>query len=54
MNKFDNGPAFDNVPDNEFELEMIDLPPDEEISRLVALVVEGLRVLSKRHIPNMV
>ena len=38
---------FDNGPDEEFEVEMIDLPPDEEAGIPVVLVAEGLRVLSK-------
>src|SRR5579863_5229450 len=42
---------FDDFPDDEledgFELEITDLDPDEEAGRSVALVVEGLRVLSR-------
>ncbi len=53
MNKFDdefdNGRAFDGVPDNEFELEMSDLPPDEEAGIAVVLASEALRVLSDVH-----
>jgi len=49
MSKFDD--EFDDFPDNgfenEFELEITDLTPDEEDGRPVALVVEGLRVLSR-------
>lgn len=45
MSKFDN--EFDDFPDNEFELEITDLAPDEEAGRSVALVAEGLRVLSR-------
>ncbi len=45
MSKHDNDE--NDFPDNEFELEITDLPPDEEASRSVALVAEGLRVLSR-------
>lgn len=45
MSKFDN--EFDDFPDNEFELEITDLAPDEETGRSVALVAESMRVLSK-------
>lgn len=49
MSKFDD--EFDNFPDNgfenEFELEITDLALDEEAGRSVALVAEGLRVLSR-------
>ena len=48
MSKHDNDyDEYDNIPDNEFELEITDLPRDEEAGRSVALVAEGLRVLSK-------
>ena len=49
MSKFDD--EFDDFPDNgfenEFELEITDLAPDEEAGRSVAIVAEGLRVLSR-------
>ncbi|MHB8598846.1 MAG: hypothetical protein ACYDER_18760 [Ktedonobacteraceae bacterium] len=49
MSKFDN--ELDDFPDrgseNEFELEITDLAPDEEAGRSVAIVAEGLRVLSR-------
>src|SRR5579872_1303442 len=49
MSKLDNefGDFPDNGFENEFELEITDLEPDEEAGRSVALVAEGLRVLSR-------
>lgn len=45
--EFDKFPYFPDDSDNEFELEITDLAPDEEAGVSVALVAEGLRVLSK-------
>lgn len=45
MSEFDDFP--DNELEDEFELEITDLDPDEEAGRSVALVTESLRVLSR-------